>query len=246
MNSRTMRLVATPGTLTWDADTLAPHRLRRPCRRHHHRRWRLADRFPAVTERLTLETADGITLEARWDSADDPAHTTVFCHPHPQMGGSMMAPLMIAVTTKLVERGHRVLRFNFRGTGDSTGQHDEGRAELLDVDAAVAAAREISDEIGIAGWSFGAATALNWLITQEEKIPYVGIAPALQYISGSPPPGQRRIIMGSRDQVIDRDELRSYAIDEGIDLVITPGDHFFHGRGKRIGDLVAEAVVPRV
>jgi hypothetical protein len=24
--------------------------------------------------------------------------------------------------------------------------------------------------------------------------------------------------------------------------VLTPGDHFFHGRGKRIGDLVGQAL----
>ncbi|MCB1246750.1 MAG: alpha/beta hydrolase, partial [Acidimicrobiia bacterium] len=116
-----------------------------------------------MTERLELSTTDGVTLQARWDSATAPRFTTVFCHPHPLQGGSMMAPLMIAVTQKLVERGHRVLRFNFRGTGESTGEHDDGEGELYDVSAAVAEARSRSDEIGIAGWSFGAAVALNWL-----------------------------------------------------------------------------------
>jgi alpha/beta superfamily hydrolase len=42
--------------------------------------------------------------------------------------------------------------------------------------------------------------------------------------------------------VIDPDALKAYAIENRIDLVITPGDHFFHGRGKKIGDLVGEAL----
>ena len=90
-----------------------------------------------MTERFTFDTSDGETLEARWDSPDDPGGVVVFCHPHPLQGGSMMAPLMIAVTTRLVEHGFSVLRFNFRGTGESTGTHDHGEAEQLDITSAV-------------------------------------------------------------------------------------------------------------
>lgn len=154
----------------------------------------------------------------------------------------MMAPLMIAVTQALVERGHRVLRFNFRGTGASGGSHDEGRAELFDVDSAVASALERDEEIGLAGWSFGAALALNWLTEHQSPLPYAGVAPAPELIEGAPPPGVRRIVLGSRDQVIDGEALKRYAVDNGIDILITPGDHFFHGRGKRIGGLLGEAL----
>ena len=74
-----------------------------------------------MLERSTIETSDGVTLETRIDSPDHPERLTVFCHPHPQHGGSMNAPLMISVTGRLVDRGHRVVRFNFRGTGNSGG-----------------------------------------------------------------------------------------------------------------------------
>ena len=39
-------------------------------------------------------------------------------------------------------------------------------------------------------------------------------------------------------------EIRAYAERLTIDLVLTPGDHFFHGRGKKIGDLVAQGFEP--
>jgi alpha/beta superfamily hydrolase len=198
-----------------------------------------------MTERFEITTTDGETLEARWDSPEDPQFNTVFCHPSPVDGGSMMAPLMIAVTQKLVARGHSVLRFNFRSVGSSTGDYGAGKAEIMDVDAAVSVARDRSDSMGIAGWSFGAAVAMNWLIENESEIPYVGIAPPTNLISGKPPKGPKRIILGSREQVIDPDALKSFAIDNGIDLVLTPGDHFFHGRGKRIGDLVGEGLEAR-
>lgn len=195
-----------------------------------------------MTERFSITTSDSETLEARWDSPDDPKFTTVFCHPSPVDNGSMMAPLMIAVTQKLVSRGHSVLRFNFRGVGESTGDYDSGNSEKLDIAAAVEVARDRQSSIGIAGWSFGAAVALQWVIDNEESLPYVGIAPPARFLSGQVPSGPKRIILGSREQVIDGEELKSFAIENRIDLVITPGDHFFHGKGKKIGDLVGEAL----
>ncbi|MFP4073634.1 MAG: alpha/beta hydrolase [Actinomycetota bacterium] len=195
-----------------------------------------------MTERLELETRDGETLEARIDSPDEPTRFTVFCHPHPQHGGSMNAPLMIAVANQLVARGHAVLRFNFRGTGSSTGSHDEGEGELNDVAAAMDLARDRGLPLGLTGWSFGAWTALRWLAAEEETIPYVGIAPASLRLPDELPAGPKRFIIGTREQVVDPDELIAYAKAQSIDVVLTPGDHFFHGRGKRIGDLVGQGL----
>jgi len=195
-----------------------------------------------MSERLTLATLDGETLEGRFDSPSSPERITVFCHPHPLQGGSMNAPLMIAVTTRLVERGHAVLRFNFRGTGASTGAHDHGEAEISDVAAAVEHARAMGPTLGLTGWSFGAWAALRWLATGTETIPYVGIAPASADLPDELPPGPKRIIVGTREQVVDRDLLVAYADKQAIDLILTPGDHFFHGRGRRIGDLVGQGL----
>ncbi len=234
--------MASSGTLSDDANPLATHRLCSPCRRHYRGGGNLVPDGSGVTERLSFVTSDGETLQARWDSHENPQFTTVLCHPSPIDGGSMMAPLMIAVTQTLVERQHRVLRFNFRGVGESTGEYGSGDKEKTDVTAAVETARAVSAEIGIAGWSFGAAVALQWLTDADETIPYVGIAPPPQFLSGDIPGGPKRIILGSREQVIDGEALTAFAIDNGIDLVVTPGDHFFHGRGKRIGVLVAEGL----
>ena len=117
-----------------------------------------------------------------------------------------------------------------------------GEAELIDVSAAIVEANERELVTGIAGWSFGAAVALNWVVANQSDIAYAGIAPPTGMIRGNPGPGARRIVLGNRDQLIDHNALQTYAIDAGIDLVITPGDHFFHGRGKRIGDLVGQGL----
>ena len=195
-----------------------------------------------MTDRLNLTTTDGVTLEARIDSPAQPERFTVFCHPHPLHGGSMNAPLMISVASALVERGHAVLRFNFRGTGASEGEHDYGQAELDDITAAIALAETKGLPISLAGWSFGAATALRWLADTESSLPYAGIAPPPADLPDELPAGPKRVILGNRDQVIDAESLRTYAVDHAVDLLITPGDHFFHGRGKRIGELVAQGL----
>jgi alpha/beta superfamily hydrolase len=197
-----------------------------------------------MIERVSLPTSDGETLEARWDRPEAPTGVVVFCHPHPMQGGTMMAPLMVAVTTSLVERGFAVLRFNFRGTGQSTGTHDEGGAEIQDVEAAVEACRGMGLPLFLAGWSFGAGMALRWLAGQAKVPPFSGIAPATDRLPAELPPGPKRIVLGTRDQVVDHEVIRSYAETHSIDLVLTPGDHFFHGRGKKIGNLVAQGFEP--
>lgn len=135
-----------------------------------------------------------------------------------------------------------MLRFNFRGTGASGGSHGDGKPELADVTAAVEHARTMDLPVGLAGWSFGAGVALNWLAETGEEIPYCGIAPPPDRLPDSLPEGPKRIVVGSREQVIDSAALVEYAKAKGIDVVITPGDHFFHGRGKRIGVLVAQGL----
>ena len=196
-----------------------------------------------MTQRFELTTDDGISLEAKLDLPEqDPKRITVFCHPHPEEGGTMNAPLMIGVTQALVARGHAVLRFNFRGTGQSEGAHGDGNAELADVTAAVEHARDRDLPLGLAGWSFGAGVALNWLAENGEVMAYVGIAPPPGPLPSAPPEGPKRIILGTRDQVIDSEALIEYAKTQGIDLVLTPGDHFFHGRANRIGNLVGQGL----
>ncbi len=179
-------------------------------------------------------------MEARWDSPSEPSGVVVLCHPHPHQGGSMMAPLLIAMTTRLNERGFSVLRFNFRGTGASTGELSDGKAEVLDVAAAVEEAKGTGLGLHLSGWSFGAAIALRWLSAEGDPIPYAGIAPPTTDLPEQLPPGPKRIVVGTRDQVVDIEGIRLYAEEHSIDLLLTPGDHFFHGRGKKIGNLVAQ------
>ena len=61
-------------------------------------------------------------------------------------------------------RGAAVLRFNFRGVGQSEGVHDHGRGEQDDVRAALDyLAKEFPGRpVLLAGFSFGSCVGLEW------------------------------------------------------------------------------------
>jgi uncharacterized protein len=209
-----------------------------------------------VIARFSIDSADDVQLEARWDMPVEPQSLVVFCHPHPQHRGTMTAPLMIGVTTELVQAGFGVLRFNFRGVGSSTGEWSAGEGEQSDVGAAVAFARDAYPDLplGIAGWSFGAATSLRWQERDRSALPWVGIAPPV--FSDLTPrlpepdtllPARRAFVVGDRDQFVGVEQLSTYAGSIDADLHVLKGsDHFFYFRYSKVAGHVIAALRPRV
>ena len=199
--------------------------------------------------RLRFPSSGGVELEARWDELPAPHTALVFCHPHPQHGGTMTAPLMHKVTRALVRQGFSLLRFNFRGVGASTGAWGGGEDEVDDVEAAVSQAMRTRRElpVALAGWSFGAATALAWQARDGDTTPFAGIAPPVvsDVIERLPPPAalqpaSRHFVLGDRDQFVTVEELETYAKAIGASLsVIAGSDHFFHFREEQVAQLVA-------
>lgn len=196
--------------------------------------------------------AGPVTLEARWDLPAEPRFVAVLCHPHPLQRGTMTAPLMGAVARSLCMRGFAVLRFNFRGVGASTGNHDHGVGEVDDVSAAVDAAGAAYPDLplGLAGWSFGAATALRFQAKTRSTVPYAGIAPPVTSERSPALPAahelaaaHRTLILGDRDQFVTVDELTAYAASIGAHMeVLTGSDHFFHFREERVAAAVADGL----
>ncbi|MGI9585540.1 MAG: alpha/beta hydrolase [Acidimicrobiia bacterium] len=198
-----------------------------------------------------IRTADGEQLETMVTKAEEPTGTVVLCHPHPLQGGTMRAPILGAITQACIAANLDVIRFNFRGVGESTGEHGDGIAELRDVDAAVSLAEERSlPLVGIAGWSFGAAVALHWQSMTASSINYCGIAPPVDkpLSAGLPDPEElasaaRTFVVGNRDQLIDVDALVSYAASIDADIIrYETADHFFVFRHERLATDVVTAL----
>src|SRR6185312_15026017 len=87
-----------------------------------------------------------------------PAAVALVLHPHPLGGGTMHNKVVFRAASALNDAGLTTLRINFRGVGQSTGEHDEGRGELEDVRAGLQYLAETfpGQAITLCGFSFGA------------------------------------------------------------------------------------------
>src|SRR6266852_5768116 len=86
---------------------------------------------------LFLEGPAG-RLEALLNAgAPDAEYAALVCHPHPVYGGTLHNKVVFHAMKALNHFGFPVLRFNFRGTGLSEGEHGHGVSEVDDVQAAL-------------------------------------------------------------------------------------------------------------
>jgi alpha/beta superfamily hydrolase len=84
-------------------------------------------------------------------------------HPHPLGGGTMHNKVVFRAASALNDAGLIALRINFRGVGQSTGVHDDGRGELEDVRAGLdyLAKNYPEQQITLCGFSFGSRVGLE-------------------------------------------------------------------------------------
>lgn len=170
----------------------------------------------------------------------------VVCHPHPQYGGDMDNPIVIAVVDALVAGGVAALRFNFGGVGASQGAYDDGREEQCDVGAAEAAlaARLPGVPLALVGYSFGAWVGARAALGLPRVRRVVAVAPPLSFFDFGFAAGLRRpldVVVGDRDQYCAPDALaRLVAAHGGRSTVIRGADHFFGGVADRVGRAVAD------
>jgi alpha/beta superfamily hydrolase len=94
--------------------------------------------------------------------APDAPYAALVCHPHPLGGGTMHNKVVYHAMKAFQSFGLPVLRFNFRGTELSDGEHDDGEGEQDDVRAALGwLDREFGLPILFAGFSFGSYVGLR-------------------------------------------------------------------------------------
>src|ERR1700754_648036 len=92
-----------------------------------------------------------------------PTGVALVLHPRPLGGVTMHNKVVFRAAAALNDAGLLTLRINFRGVGQSTGQHDEGRGELNDVRAGLdyLSGAYPDSRITLCGFSFGARVGLE-------------------------------------------------------------------------------------
>ena len=196
---------------------------------------------------------DGPTgrLEALLNSGgENPTHAAMICHPHPQFGGTMHNKVVFHAMKALNSFGFPVLRFNFRGTGLSEGEHDFGRGEEDDVRAALDwLDREFHLPLIFAGFSFGAAVGLRAACPDNRVKAVIGLGVPVSPVEertydldclrfcAKP----KLFVSGSRDQFGPRaklEELVSSAAGPKKLVIIDSADHFFEGRLREMRETI--------
>ena len=126
--------------------------------------------LPARRDRITLRTADGLSLvgEVALPLDREPVATLLGLHPLPTHGGMMDSHLFRKASYRLPALADlAVVRFNTRGTvsdhGRSEGEFGEGTAERYDVAAGIGWCVAAGlPRVWLLGWSFGTELALLW------------------------------------------------------------------------------------
>jgi alpha/beta superfamily hydrolase len=196
---------------------------------------------PPVPQAVTIAGPAG-AIEARLEDPFEPdaAHSVVgvVCHPHPLHGGTMQNKVVHTTARAMQEAGAATVRFNFRGVGQSAGRYDGGTGELGDALTVVAWARArfACETLWLAGFSFGAAVALQAAVRGARPRKLVTIAPPVGRIITDPVPRpdcEWLVVQGDRDELVDVELVRKWVggYDPAPALLVLPGaEHFFHGR----------------
>ncbi len=177
-----------------------------------------------------------------------PRGVAVLCHPHPQHGGTMDNKVVQTLARAFLQLGYRVVRFNFRGVGESAGTWDEGQGEIDDALAVIAAQRAAWPELPLAlgGFSFGgyvAAQAADRLATNApvERLVLVGPATSRFSMPATVAP-DTVVIHGEADDVVPLSATLAWARGQVLPVIVLPGvGHFFHGQLTLLKNQVIQA-----
>jgi uncharacterized protein len=194
------------------------------------------------------------------EGAIDARYAALVCHPHPKGGGTMHNKVvyhaMKALNAPEFGLEWPVLRFNFRGTGVSQGEHD-GHAESEDVQAALEwLENEYRRPLVVVGFSFGAAMALLACCSKANDgstsaKPRAVVALSLPTLAGGRQYNYsflntcslpKLFVSGDCDQYAPASDLQRVAATtaEPKKLVLLPGaDHFFAGQLQAMQNTLA-------
>ena len=185
--------------------------------------------------------------------SDSPLLAAVICHPHPLFGGTMHNKVVYNAAKTMDALGIPVLRFNFRGAGLSAGEHDKGRGEQGDVQAAVdyLAAQFPGIPLLLAGFSFGSLVGLRVGCHDAHVSELIGIGIPVNsgdfsFLADCPKP--KLFLHGSDDKFGARkkvEEVVAALPGENRLVVVEDADHFFVGHLDEFNAAIAAWLTDR-
>jgi hypothetical protein len=210
--------------------------------------------IPNRLQTLTIPGPAGNLEALLVEGQPEARYAALVCHPHPKGGGTMHNKVVYRAAKTMHSFGLPTLRFNFRGTGLSEGEHDEGRGEREDVRAAL---DWLQQRYGLpvlaTGFSFGAYVGLR-TCCGDARVPgfaALGLPVAVEgrgyrysFLADCTLP--KLFISGGADQYGPQAELVRIVASAATpaDLVIIPGaDHFFADKLEQMQHALREWLV---
>lgn len=172
-------------------------------------------------------------------------NAVIICHPHPLYGGNMENPVVMTLAASFFEKGFTTLRFNFRGTGRSTGMFDNGNGEQEDIRAALSFLNAAGyEKIHLAGYSFGAR--MNALVVSKgcDIEDHIMVSPPVEFMSFDDIEkmvSTGLIVTGARDDIAPPEKIQGHIDRWRISPqyeIIENCDHFYSGCLDRLKDVV--------
>ncbi len=164
----------------------------------------------------------------------------IVAHPNPLHGGTNTNKVVQTLAKASLKKGYVVYCPNLRGVGQSEGEHDYGHAEVEDIFAVVAHARQVHGDLPLvlAGFSFGSfVQAQAQALLHPQQLFLIG--PATSKYAMPTVPANTVIIHGEEDEVIPLQSVFDWARPQQLPVIVVPGvGHFFHGRLTQLQSLV--------
>ena len=211
---------------------------------------------PTRLETLAIPGPAGSLEALLLEGQSNARYTALVCHPHPKGGGTMHNKVVYRAAKTMQSLGLPTLRFNFRGTGLSEGEHDEGRGEQDDVRAALGwLQHRFARPTLMVGFSFGANVGLR-ACCGDPRVPgfaALGLPVAAEgrlyrysFLASCMLP--KIFISGGVDEYGPEPELRAIvasAADPKMLVIVPEADHFFAGKLEQMQHVLREWLVPR-
>jgi alpha/beta superfamily hydrolase len=207
------------------------------------------------SQSLFLEGPAGRLEAILWTPvrSQSPLLAAVVCHPHPLFGGTMHNKVVYNAAKTMDALGIPVLRFNFREAGLSAGEHDNGRGEQGDVQAALdfLAAQFPDIPLLLAGFSFGSVVGLRVGCRDARVSELIGIGIPVNgsdfsFLRDCPKP--KLFVHGSNDKFGARKKVEEVVAPlpgENRLVVVEDADHFFAGHLDEFNAAIANWLMER-
>lgn len=198
-----------------------------------------------------------LEVDALWHNGnpknDNTQHVALLCHPNPLQDGTMMNKVVTTMYRFARDSGMHVVRFNYRGVGQSTGSYGDVVGEIDDALTVLQWIHSQTDarQLWLGGFSFGGFVVAKLAQLLTEQGAFLGlddfditdlalIAPSIEKNDTTDlilPTEKTFMIYGANDEVIAPSSLQQFGQDFNIRTqVIDDTGHFFHGK---LGDLTA-------